>query len=156
LHDGPRRSPLPGDDPAGRRRTAARDVSRGGMTAASVGSGTVHVRVRLFAMQREQAGTREVALELASGATSEEAWAALVEQLPVLAPGRSSVRFALNGEYSEPTAVLGTGDELAVIPPVSGGAKAEDGAAAGRRFLEIREASFGPAILEELTALLAT
>ncbi len=61
----------------------------------------LHVRIRLFAVQRELAGTREVAIELADGATVEDAWLALVERHPVLAPGRPSVRFARNGEYAD-------------------------------------------------------
>lgn len=107
----------------------------------------VRVRVQLFAIQRELAGTREVALELAGGATIEDAWASLVARLPALAPGRASVRFARNGEYADPSATLTDGDELACIPPVSGGAAS--------RVLELREAAFGPEILAELTTRLA-
>ena len=111
----------------------------------------MRVRVRLFAIQRELAGTREVPLELPAGATVEDAWDALVVLHPGLAPGRSSVRFALNTEYADATTVLGDGDELAIIPPVSGGA-----AAGPQRILEIREAPFDNAILAELGDRLAT
>jgi molybdopterin synthase catalytic subunit len=89
----------------------------------------IRVRVRLFAVQRELAGTREVPLELPDGADVEAAWSALVERHPVLAPGRASVRFARNGDYADPTTTLADGDEVAMIPPVSGGAGAEPGAA---------------------------
>ena len=87
------------------------------------GAGTVsiNVRVRLFAMQRELAGTRQVTFELADGADVEAAWTALAARFPVLAPGRASLRFALNGDYAEPTTPLADGDEVAMIPPVSGG-----------------------------------
>ena len=81
----------------------------------------LRVRVRLFAMQREQAGTREVSLVMPVHATVEDAWSALVERHPVLAPGRPAVRFARNGEYASPEEPLADGDELAFIPPVSGG-----------------------------------
>jgi molybdopterin converting factor small subunit len=81
----------------------------------------MRVRARLFAIQRELAGTREVALDLPADATIEDAWAALVGQFPVLAPGRSSVRFARNGVYADLRDRLADGDELACIPPVSGG-----------------------------------
>lgn len=114
------------------------------------------VRARLFAIQRELAGTRDVALDLAAGATIEDAWAALVERYPVLAPGRSAMRFARNGEYAEPHESLGDGDELAFIPPVSGGAA--DGEAEPpptRRILEIRDAPFADDIVAELTSRLA-
>ena len=91
------------------------------------------IRVRLFAIQREIAGTREVRLELDDGAAIEDAWVCLVEQFPRLAPGRSSVRFARNGEYAEATDRLVDGDELAFIPPVSGGAGESGAAETGER-----------------------
>ena len=46
------------------------------------------IRVRLFAIQRELIGAREIALDLPPGATVEGAWTALVERHPVLAPGQ--------------------------------------------------------------------
>jgi molybdopterin converting factor subunit 1 len=109
----------------------------------------VRIRVRLFAIQRELAGTREVTLELADGADVAAAWTALVELHPALAPGRDSVRYARNGVYADPTTPLADGDELAMIPPVSGGATDE-------RILELREAPFGAGILAELSDRLAT
>ena len=73
------------------------------------------IRVRLFAIQRELAGAREIALDLPPGATVEAAWTALVERHPVLAPGRPAVRFARNGEYTDPETALDDGDELAIL-----------------------------------------
>ena len=115
----------------------------------------VRVRVRLFAIQREIAGTREVGLDLPAGSTIEDAWTALVALHPRLAPGRPSVRFALNTEYADADAVLDDGDELAIIPPVSGGADGQADAAKVR-VLEIREAPFDNGILAELGDRLAT
>jgi molybdopterin converting factor subunit 1 len=112
----------------------------------------MRIRVRLFAIQRELAGAREVPLELADGATVEDAWAAVAARFPVLAPGRPSVRFARNGDYAEPGTTLGDGDEVAFIPPVSGGSDE----AGRRRILELHEAPFGPTILSDLEARLAT
>jgi molybdopterin converting factor subunit 1 len=109
---------------------------------------SIRVRVRLFAVQRELAGTREVALDLPDGADVEAAWAGLVAVHPVLGPGRSSVRFARNGDYADPTTVLADGDEVAMIPPVSGGS-------AGRRIIELRETPFATTILAELSDALA-
>ena len=108
---------------------------------------TIHVRVRLFALQRELAGARELSLDLPEPASVEAAWEALVARHPVLAPGRPSVRFARNGAYADATDALADGDEVAMIPPVSGGS--------GSRVLELREAPFGAAILTELTDRLA-
>ncbi len=82
----------------------------------------MRVTVRLFALQRQQLGTREVRLELPEGARIADAWAALAATYPVLEPARDSVRFARNGEYAPADEPLRDGDELAVIPPVAGGA----------------------------------
>ena len=121
---------------------------------------TLRVRVRLFAVQRELAGTREIPLELGDGADVEAAWSALVERHPVLAPGRPSMRFARNGEYADPTTALADGDELAMIPPVSGGAGGEgpgpsEPPGARRTIVELRAAPFSTAILAELADALA-
>ena len=78
----------------------------------------------------------------------EDAWRALVERYPALAPGRSFVRFARNADYAEPGTLLADGDELAVIPPVSGGT--------ALRVLELRAEPFAADILAELEARLAT
>jgi molybdopterin synthase catalytic subunit len=109
----------------------------------------IRVRVRLFAMQREQAGSRAVELELAPPATIEDAWSALVARHPVLAPGRTALRFARNGEYADPTTGLDDGDEVACIPPVSGGA-------APKRIIELRETPFDASIIAELADRLAS
>jgi len=121
----------------------------------------VTIRIRLFAMQRELAGTRELAVELAAGATVEAAWAALVARHPILAPGRPAVRFAVNGEYVGPETLLADGDEVAMIPPVSGGAEAAGAetagsGAAGPRVLELRAEPFSASILDELAGRLAS
>jgi molybdopterin synthase catalytic subunit len=114
----------------------------------------IRVHVRLFAMQRELAGTRAVDLALASGATIEDAWSALVARFPVLAPGRPAVRFARNGSYAPPETELADEDEVAMIPPVSGGAAARSDLPG--RILELREAPFDPSILADLSRRLAT
>ena len=110
----------------------------------------ITVRVRLFAIQRELAGTRELTVALDDGADVEAAWTAVAERFPVLAPGRPSLRFARNGDYAEPATPLADGDEVALVPPVSGG----DGTG-GARILELRSEPFTPAILAELADALA-
>jgi MoaE-MoaD fusion protein len=123
---------------------------------------SIQVRVRLFAVQRELAGQRQVNLELPAGASIEAAWEALVEQHPGLASGRPAVRFARNGTYADPTEILGDGDELACIPPVSGGSGVRAGsggeARAGqpKRIIELRTEPFGLEVLAELGERLAT
>ena len=119
----------------------------------------MRVRVRLFAIQRELAGTREVGLDLPDQATVADAWAALVERYPALAPGRDYVRFARNGQYAEAAMTLRDGDEVAMIPPVSGGETfaTESARSSGpARILELRAAPFDATVLAELTARLAT
>ncbi len=115
------------------------------------------VRVRLFARLRERAGMRQVVLDLRDGATVETAWVALVELHPVLAPHREALRFARNGAYSDPAEALADGDELACIPPVSGGAAgAGDPARARRRIVELRPGPLPATLGAELAARLAT
>ncbi len=75
------------------------------------------VSVRLFAQLRERAGARELELELPEGAMVADALAAVEE----LAAGLPLV-LAVNREYAPQDARLHAGDELALIPPVSGGA----------------------------------
>jgi len=72
--------------------------------------------VRLFAMLRERAGAREVTLTLPDGARVSDALA----ELGTIAEGLPLV-MAVNREYADEHQVLDPGDELALIPPVSGG-----------------------------------
>jgi molybdenum cofactor biosynthesis protein MoaC len=85
----------------------------------------MQVELRLFAVFRERAGRATLSLELEEGATVADAIAAAGRE-PGLAEilGRMPVRAALNREYVGDDAVVSAGDELALIPPVSGGATA--------------------------------
>ena len=119
----------------------------------------MQIRIRLFAIQRELAGTRHVAIDLPDGSRVEDAWTTVVERFPVLAPGRASLRFARNGDYADPATQLQDGDEVAFIPPVSGGSSDDvtaDGADERIRILELREDAFPVSILADLEARLAT
>lgn len=80
------------------------------------------VRIRLFAMLRDRAGWRDRSLELDDGARVEDAWAALAAVAPSLGPFRTYLRFAVNGAYAAAEQPLADGDELAIMPPVAGGA----------------------------------
>jgi len=83
----------------------------------------MRVTVLLFAMLRQRAGTPSLKLDLPDGATAAEALAALSsrDELGELI-GRLPLRVAVNREYVPESTPLSSGDELAVIPPVSGGA----------------------------------
>jgi molybdopterin converting factor subunit 1 len=122
------------------------------------GDGPMHVRVPLFARQRELAGEREVAFELAAGATVEDAWSVLAARFPAIASGRPFVRFARNGDYAEAGTALADGDEIACIPPISGGADAGDPATHDsviRRF-ELHAEPFPPTFAHDLADAVAT
>ena len=82
----------------------------------------MRLTVRLFAMLREQAGADSVELELSEGATGADALEALQAEPGLELLARLPVRLAVNREYADLEAELAPGDELAVIPPVSGGA----------------------------------
>jgi MoaE-MoaD fusion protein len=77
----------------------------------------VRVTVRLFAQLRERAGSSELELDLPEGARVRDALAAVGD----LAAGLPVV-MAVNREYAGDEVVLSAGDELALVPPVSGGA----------------------------------
>jgi MoaE-MoaD fusion protein len=76
----------------------------------------VRVAVKLFAALREQAGARERELELADGASVDDVWPALG-----LGDEPAGLVYAVNRAYVSRGAELADGEEVAVIPPVSGG-----------------------------------
>ena len=78
------------------------------------------VSVRFFALYRERAGTSQTEVELPDGATPEELLIRLRSEYAFL-PLSDSVLIAVNSEYVSPEAPLHDGDEVALIPPVSGG-----------------------------------
>jgi molybdopterin converting factor subunit 1 len=81
----------------------------------------VKAKVRLFARLAELAGTRETEVELGEGLNAAEALRELCRRFPRLADAGDSVMFAVNSKYVPPEHPLHAGDELALIPPVSGG-----------------------------------
>lgn len=87
-----------------------------------MGSNRVEVTVKLFAALAEEAGTRQVSVAVGPGATVGEVLDALEEQLPFLSQWRRRLAVAINYDYSPEDAPVADGDEMALIPPVSGGA----------------------------------
>jgi molybdopterin converting factor subunit 1 len=79
------------------------------------------VTLRLFARLRELSGKSELYLEVPDGADAHAVWKGLAEQYPALTPYGASVSCAVNEEYARLTTRLKDGDELAFLPPVSGG-----------------------------------
>ena len=84
----------------------------------------LRVTVLLFARLREQAGTDRASLELPAGATVADAYAELQRLHPGLETRQGAVRPALNREFAAWDDPIAEGDEVAFIPPVSGGSEA--------------------------------
>jgi molybdopterin converting factor subunit 1 len=81
----------------------------------------MRVTVRLFARLRDIAGAPEMARDVETGATIRTVWRQLAGEFPGLADYERSISTAVNAEYAQMDHVLGDGDEVAFLPPVSGG-----------------------------------
>ena len=79
------------------------------------------IRVRLFARPREICGTDALQIELDAPADVRQCFAALSARYPAMEPLRERLMVAVNEEYAGWDAPLQDGDEVAFIPPVSGG-----------------------------------
>jgi len=79
------------------------------------------ITVRLFARLAELAGTRETTVDIGEGLTAGDVYALLARQHPAIAGFGSGLMYARNQEYVSADTPLAPGDELALIPPVSGG-----------------------------------
>lgn len=82
----------------------------------------MRVTVQYFARLRELAGRHEWVCELPDGSTVAEVWRAGVAQHPDVAAIGGSLSCAVNAEFSSMDAIVHDGDEVAFLPPVSGGA----------------------------------
>lgn len=83
-------------------------------------SSSTWMRILFFAQLREVTGLAQA--EIAAGGVDASAlWGLLVEQWPGLAAHRDATRLARNGCYARPEDVFADSDEVALIPPVSGG-----------------------------------
>ena len=81
----------------------------------------MRVTVRLFARLRDIAGATELVQDLAPGATIGDVWRQLTREFPELAVYERSISSAINADYARMDLVVGDGDEVAFLPPVSGG-----------------------------------
>jgi molybdopterin converting factor subunit 1 len=78
------------------------------------------IKVLLFGAAADRAGTRETVIP-ATSTTIDELWQILAQRHPDLSPMRDTLAFAVNGEYARGDTSVTAGDEVAVLPPVSGG-----------------------------------
>ena len=81
----------------------------------------MRVTVRLFARLRDIAGAGELAREIAPGSTITSVWRQLADEYPAFGPYERSVSSAVNADYARMDTELQEGDEVAFLPPVSGG-----------------------------------
>ena len=81
----------------------------------------MRVTVRLFARLRDLAGTGEMIRDVPPPATVRTVWTGLVADLPSLGVYEKTMSVAVNAEYARMAAAVEDGDEVAFLPPVSGG-----------------------------------
>ena len=81
----------------------------------------MRITVLLFARLRDIAGAADLAREVPPGSTAADVWRTLVAEFPEMARYDSSISTAINADYAKMTAVLSDNDEIAFLPPVSGG-----------------------------------
>jgi molybdopterin converting factor small subunit len=93
----------------------------------------MRVTVRLFARLRDIVGAGDLARETEAPATIGDIWAGLVAAHPDLAAYSAVVSCARNEDYAKMTTRVDDGDEVAFLPPVSGGGSCQGSTRAGRR-----------------------
>jgi molybdopterin converting factor subunit 1 len=81
----------------------------------------MRVTVRLFARLRDLAGSGELVRDVANPATVETVWQSLVDEMPDLRAYERTMSVAVNADYAKMSAKVRDGDEVAFLPPVSGG-----------------------------------
>jgi len=81
----------------------------------------MRVTVRLFARLRDIAGAAELARDIVPGSTIGDVWRQLAKEWPELAAYERSISSAVNADYARMDQVIRDGDEVAFLPPVSGG-----------------------------------
>jgi sulfur-carrier protein len=82
---------------------------------------SIEVCVKLFAIYQDRFGVPDLQLTLPAGATVDQVLDRLIEAQPSLAKWRSVTRFGVNLQFVEASTPLQSGDEVVLIPPVSGG-----------------------------------
>ena len=81
----------------------------------------MRVTIRLFARLRDLAGSGEFIRDVAPPATVRTVWQSLTTEMPALRDYEATMSVAVNAEYARMAAAVHDGDEVAFLPPVSGG-----------------------------------
>lgn len=97
------------------------------------------VRVLFFGMLKELAGRSSESLTVSDQATAGDVLAHYAQQIPSLHQALSSIAISVNQQYAHATDKLRAGDEIGLLPPVSGGSDADNGRRAGDEQVAIVE-----------------
>lgn len=81
----------------------------------------MRVTVKLFARLRDITGTSEMVRDVVAGGTVRALWESLAAEFPELASYERSISTAVNADYARMSDPLADGDDVAFLPPVSGG-----------------------------------
>jgi len=81
----------------------------------------MRVNIRLFARLRDLAGSGELVRDVPGPATVQSVWRVLVSEMPALGEYERTMSVAVNADYARMSAAVADGDEVAFLPPVSGG-----------------------------------
>ena len=81
----------------------------------------MRVTIRLFARLRDLAGSGELVRDVPAPATVRTVWTQLVAEMPGLGDYEKTMSVAVNADYARMSAPVSDGDEVAFLPPVSGG-----------------------------------
>lgn len=110
-------------------------------------SAVLTVTVRLFASLRELAGEGTTQVEVPAGSRAGDVWDACVRRWPALATRRQSTVLAVNQEFAKPDVIVHDGDEVALLPPVSGGASGTQGS---EHMVELTDQPLSPEALSAM------
>ena len=81
----------------------------------------MRITILVFARLRDLVGAPRLVREVPAGSTIEDVWTALAGEFPAAAPYRSALSAAVNAGYAKFPTPVADGDEVAFLPPVSGG-----------------------------------
>ena len=82
---------------------------------------SISIQVKLFAIFQEVLGTDQLEQQVSIGTSAGQVLSQIIDQYPALAPWQTVTRLGVNLQFVPPDTVLATGDEVVLIPPVSGG-----------------------------------
>jgi len=81
----------------------------------------MRITILVFARLRDLVGAPRLVRDVPAGSTVEQVWQALAGEFPAVAPSRAALSAAVNASYTKFSTPVAEGDEVAFLPPVSGG-----------------------------------